>query len=495
MPRILLKDGWFLDWKKKGFSRTSILINNNKIEARLAQGNLPRVEKVITVKNRYIIPGFIDSHTHLIASGIELQRTDLGACRSLNQCLEQIRADLKRNDIVFGVNWDESNWSSYKSGELNRRLLDRVSRKKPIVIRRVCGHLAVVNSRALNQIPENWKVVEQKTGYLYESAALNLNEVFRPSSEIVKKAIFQAVDYALKKGITSVQEITSPGYFRILQQLKDKLKIRFSVYLPVRFIEEVIKSGFVSNPGDERLKFSGLKVFIDGSIGARTAALKGYYKKTRRCGKVLVNKKGLKEIVLKAENYGLQLMIHSIGDRATELVLDVFKKTISQRNPLRHRLEHIEILDERMIKKLADYNIIGSIQPNFVRRWQGPGGMYEKNIGPTYRKMNCVKRLVDARVRVVFGSDCMPIGPLYGIEGAVYHPSSDCRLRPIDGLRLYTKEPAYATFDEDKFGSIKQGNFADLVVLNKNPLEIKNIGAITVLMVMVNGRIVCQRRH
>ena len=490
----MLKNCWYLNWQKKRFSRASILLGDKKI---VAVSGTHKTElqagKSINLRGKYILPGFIDCHTHLIAMGIELQRTDLSRCTSLNQCLEHIHKDLKENNMVFAVNWDESNWPSYRPGLLNRRLLDKLSRKKPIIMRRVCGHLAVVNTPALKKIPKKTKTIDYKNGILYENAALYLNEVFKPDKEMCKKAINLGIDYALKNGITSVHEITNPESFQLLQQSKSHLKIRFSIYLPVRYINQITEAGFLSRLGDERLKFSGLKIFMDGSIGARTAALKNCYQKSRKRGKILVTQKRLSQLVSQAEKNGLQLMIHSIGDRATELVLKVFENTIPRKNPLRHRLEHIEILSPAMIEKIAKYHLIASMQPNFVHRWQGSKGMYQQHIGPAYEKMNCFRKLLDAGAYVVFGSDCMPMGPFYGIEGAIRHPSSYGRLRPIDAIRLYTKDAAYATFDEDILGAIEPGRLADLIVLDKNPLKVKDTKKIKVMMVIVDGRIVYQR--
>ena len=130
------------------------------------------------------------------------------------------------------------------------------------------------------------------------------------------------------------------------------------------------------------------------------------------------------------------------------------------------------------------------MQPNFVRRWQNPDGMYEKIIGPKYLNMNCFSSLIKANARVVFGSDCMPLGPLYGIPGAVWHPSECCRLNVAEAFRLYTEAGAYATFDEKKKGKLEPGYLADLLVLNKNPLEERNLGDLKIKSVMVGGRVV-----
>jgi predicted amidohydrolase YtcJ len=133
------------------------------------------------------------------------------------------------------------------------------------------------------------------------------------------------------------------------------------------------------------------------------------------------------------------------------------------------------------------------MQPNFVHRWQNNGGMYHRILGKRYLRMNCFKSLLNAHAEVVFGSDCMPLGPLYGVKGAVWHPSNCGRLHIADAFRLYTEAGAYATFDEKKKGRINPGYFADLVFLNKNPLKEGNLNSLKVDAVMVNGSFAYRR--
>jgi hypothetical protein len=162
-------------------------------------------------------------------------------------------------------------------------------------------------------------------------------------------------------------------------------------------------------------------------------------------------------------------------------------------NPFRHRLEHLEILTDASVADIGCLKIVASMQPNFVERWQNPGGMYHKIIGSRYTRMNCFKSLLNTRAKVLFGSDCMPLGPLYGIRGAVGHPSTCGKLHIADAFRLYTTAGAYGTFDEKKKGKIEPGYFADMVVLDKNPLIEKNLASIRIDSVMVAGGFVYKR--
>jgi hypothetical protein len=496
MRQLLLYNVNVIRFDKRLNKICAILISNGFIHRLFTKRHqLPKNIKRIDLKNNYIMPGFIDCHTHLIARGIDLQRIDLGGCKSLNDCIDKLRLELAANrDILFGSDWDESIWDSFSIDRLNRHILDKISRKTPIIMRRVCGHFAVVNTKALNQIPKGWKIVDRKKGHLYEDVALNLNDIFKPTDRMLGRAVALASKEALEKGITSVHEISNLRRFKLLQQLKQSLKVRFSIYILLRHFKRILDAGLRSGLGDDYLKFCGIKVFLDGAIGAQTAALTKFYRNSRKRGRILISAKNLVNIVKKAEENNIQLMIHSIGDRSTKEILKILEKNINKKNPLRHRIEHLEILDNSSIRKMAKMNIIASMQPNFVRRWQQPGDMYEQYLGQRYTHMNCFKRLKDFGIKVVFGSDCMPLGPLYGIPGGFSHPFSCGRIGRNASFKMYTSEGAYATFDENKKGTIEVGKLADLVVLDKNPLEAKNLDHINILMTLVDGNIMYKRK-
>lgn len=497
MPCIFLHNLFLVDLKNNSVRPSQLLICNNKISKIFScnskatkiiknfRHNFPDIQ-IYNLKGGYVIPGFTDGHIHLLGYGIEKQRVSLSSCGSLDECLQRLNS-AKEEDLIFGVNWDESNWRQGKKEDLNRQILDRISKNKPVIMRRICGHFAVCNTKALESISSNWRIVDRKNGYLYEDAALYLNQIFKPSLSMYKKGIDIAMEHALSLGITSVHEITDLYGFARYQQFRDKLKIRIAIYLQNGLIPAV-NCGLRSNFGDDFLKFSGVKLFMDGSIGARTAAINNPYQNTKNRGKLLISEERLVKIIKYAECYSIQLMIHSIGDRSTDTVLNAFNETGMKTNKLRHRIEHLEILNDKQIHKIAHCGLIASMQPNFLR-WQSAGNMYEKNLGLRYKEMNCFKKVKAAAIRLIFGSDGMPPGPLYGINLAINNPFKWIRLTPVEAIRLYAETAPYATFDENKKGKIAEGQFADIVVLNKNPLVKHNYDELKILMVIINGRI------
>jgi predicted amidohydrolase YtcJ len=448
-------------------------------------GDLKRID----LKGTFAIPGFIDSHTHLLAHGIELQRVELGICHSPDDCLEKLRANLDESaENLFGVNWDESSWMVGEKQDIDKKSLDGISKKTPVIMRRVCGHFAICNSRALEIIPSHWRIVDRRRGYLYEDAALYLNDIFKPSREMFEKGLELATDDALSRGVTSIHEIVRPEGFRILQLLRSKLRIRVAVYLQEQ-LDEVVRVGLSSGLGDGMLKFAGVKYYLDGSIGARTAAMTKPYQGTKSRGKLLMNKAQLAGIIKKAQANNIQVLLHAIGDRTARLIADAWVSCGFRDNRLRHRIEHLEYVDQPTVKKLAQTGMVLSMQPNFVARWQTPGGMYEQRMGNRYRYMNAFATLAKAGLKLMFGSDSMPLDPLFGLTGAVDHPFKCGRLAPARALFCYTTGSSYGTFDELKKGKITVGYFADLVMLDKNPLLKQNFGHIKVQKVFLGGKL------
>ncbi len=487
-----------VDAKKNIIHSCNLLISDNKIlkvipeksftarTKKYFQHNFPDF-KVLDLKGGYVIPGFTDAHTHFLAYGIGKQRIDLSDCQSLDECLQKLNAN-KTGDIIFGVDWDESIWKNGDKQQLDKQSLDRISKTKPVIMRRICGHFAVCNTKALEYIKKNWRIVDRKKGLLYEDAALYLNRIFKPDMKTYEAGFERAMSEALSLGITSIHEITDLNGFEVYQLLRKKLKLRIALYLQTS-IDNVVNAGLHSNLGDDFLKFAGVKIFMDGAVGALTAALKKPYLNSINYGKLLLSCNELGRIIKKAESHSVQLMIHSIGDRATETVLRAFHVSGIRKNTLRHRIEHLEILNDEQIRKIAKLGIIASMQPNFLR-WQVPGNMYERNLGTRYREMNCFNKLKKAGIRLIFGSDCMPPGPLYGITLAIKSPFFSTLLTPAEALRFYTETAGYVSFDEDKKGSIEAGRFADFVILTNNPLNQKNYDNLHISAVFVNGEVV-----
>jgi predicted amidohydrolase YtcJ len=263
-------------------------------------------------------------------------------------------------------------------------------------------------------------------------------------------------------------------------------------------MNEVVTLGVTTGFGNDMLKLGFIKLFIDGSLGARTAALNDpYTDKSDTNGLLITSQRVLRKLFLTAQKAKLQLAIHAIGDRAIETVLNAFSKLYENgyRNNLRHRIEHCSVLNKGLIARTQKLGFIVSVQPHFVASdvWI-LDRLGEKRARWTYP----FKTLLTRGLTVASGSDhpVEPLEPLFGIWAAVTRSTfPEENLSVKEALTTYTENAAYASFDETKKGTIEPGKFADFTILSKNPLEVppEQITDIEVELVIVDGRIVYDR--
>jgi len=474
----------------------AILIESGKITAVGSTEEVlscaPEKTRFIDLAGRVAIPGFVDSHTHLVSYGLDLRRLDLSTALSLDEALEMVREALKERNPskpLIAVNWDQSLWKDPRIPTVAE--LDRVSRRDAIILRRICGHIAVANSAALQLLPRTLRKIDWRRGLLFGDAPLDLNEIFPPDTEEIVSGLEKAMDVALSIGVTSIHDIASLRYYRVYRRLRGegRLKLRVYVCFKQREMDQILKLGILRENGDDWLQVGGIKIFADGSLGARTAALSRPYLKSSDMGILKYSFAELVQIMREVDKYGFQLLIHAIGDQAVGQVLAAYENVLSRGNPLRHRIEHCEIASRAQIKKIRELGLITCMQPNFVA-WQFPGGMYEQMLGARMRGMaNRIGDMIRASVVVAFGSDCMPFSPVYGLWGAVEHPNSEQRISVESALKAYTRDAAYASFGEKVKGSLIPGKMADLIVLSESVQESEDVRKTEILLTIVNGKI------
>jgi len=444
----------------RGF-KNFLLVENGKVVS-LQQERVKDYDKFVDLKERYIYPSFFDSHTHLVWYGLNLLRCDLNGVVSVGEIIERIDEYLKVNsdtNFVIAEGYDETKFE--KEEKLNRKILDRHFKNIPIVVRRVCGHIAVFNSESLKFLKRSNYIEDLKgDGILKEGVVLKLNKIFKPSKDELIKAFRVAQEKFLSLGITSISDMATFDSLEIYKGIDTILDIFF--YYPWENEKEL--TGWSDR---KKIKLKGLKVFTDGSIGAYTAALYNNYKNGLK-GKIFIKKSDFKKIVLKAKEKGYQLAIHSIGDRATDFVLENLDE------PKGHRIEHFEIASKDQIQKVQEKGIYLSMQPNFIGNWALKGQMYEKRLNKKYFEFNNVfGYILKKRIPLGFGSDCMPPSPLYGLNSLNIAEFEDQRIPLLDGFRCYTEGSAEIVGEEKRLGKLSKGFNADFIVTDK---KIDDIG-------------------
>lgn len=468
--------------------------------------------KVMNLKGKTVVPGLIDTHVHMRGFGLYLTRINLrgvDSIRELQQLLQfQIQKAPKRKWIL-GRGWDQERFAEKRYP--NRWDLDEVAPNNPVILTRVCGHICVVNSKALDlsgitkgTAPSGGEIDKdpetgEPTGILLENASDLVWSVVPESGEEELTGICAlACQKAVEAGLTSVHWLVhSPVEIRILQKLRSEGQLPLRVYLviPVEFLDHLTDAGLVTGFGDHMIKIGGVKILADGSLGGRTAALKlPYDDEPSTRGMMLYSQRSLNKMVLMAHRAGFQLVIHAIGDRAVDMVLKAYEKTLraSQREDHRHRIEHASVLDEKLVQRVKKLDIIASVQPHFVVSdfW------VEKRLGKARARWTYPFRtLIREGVIVAGGSDCPvePISPLLGIYAAVSRKTfPQQRITVKEALRIYTINAAYASFEEEIKGSVEAGKLADLVVLSDDlrKIEPSKIKDVEVEMTIVGGKTV-----
>lgn len=439
-----------------------VLIRGNRIE-KVGYGSLPDATQRIDMKEAELHPGFCDSHTHLSNVALMHGTLDLtGLTR--DEILGLISSECGKREVIVGRGWDESFWD--RKEYLTRDELDAVCDNVPVFLIREDGHIAAVNSAIIRKFG-----IGDDQGLVREKDISKLSDLLG----VFKTLDFEyAQNYALSKGITCVHDFASPDTFKkyFLMRSKGELKVRIyaNFYMDsYRFIREL---GLYSGFGDPFLRIGALKLFADGSIGAKTAATRYLDGKTV---KPMINRSKLFSIVREANSHGVRVFTHAIGDLAIEEVIGAY--SLAGRLHM-NRIEHYELpYEEHMLEGLEV-----SMQPNFLK-WAKEGGLYQMRLGSEVLfTNNPYRRILDSKMILLFGSDCMPMDPMFGIKMAVGSEYPMQRISYSEAVGAYTRG---ATYMHPLLGKIKEGYIADLVALDERGI----------LLTMVDGKIGYMRKN
>jgi predicted amidohydrolase YtcJ len=457
--------------------------------------------EVIDLEGRVLLPGFVDAHTHQTTLGQYLVHADLRGAAGPDDCIERLRevaADQTDDgDWVLGFGFDESGWS--ESRYLAREDLDQVSTDRPVAAFREDMHVAGVNTVALERhgdaMPDGdvRTSAGEPTGVLVEEAVDVIYRAIEPDRQATEALLRAAQAEANRLGVTMVHDMvrrsSAPAVYRALDRAGElTLRVRLNYWSD--HLDALLETGLGTNDGTPMVRVGAVKTYTDGSLGGRTAKLHEPYADGDGTGQWVVPPEELEALVDRADDAGLQLAAHAIGDAAVDAVLEAYADTTDPA-AARHRIEHAELTSTDAIQRFADLGVVASVQPNFLK-WAQPGGLYERRLG-TERgaATNRYRDLLDAGVPLAFGSDGMPLDPLFGVQHAVNHPAEDQRLSVTEALRAYTRGGAYAGFDEVRLGTIEVGNRADLVALDGSPWDQPDaIDDLSVALTVVDGEVV-----
>jgi|GEM_PF-677374 predicted amidohydrolase YtcJ len=421
-------------------------------------------KRLIDLEGKTIVPGFIDSHTHMLTLGLSKVRVDLDGL-SRDDALSKIVDYSKTTEekVVVGYGWDESIWK--EKSYLNKDDLDIID--KPVVLFRKDMHMASVNSKALSIVGcEN-----SKDGIFKEEQLVLLAKLVEPSEDEMVRALNSSQALALKKGVVAVRDMQNIEAFMTLRKMNTSIK----------FYKVIFDRDY-----DTRVRFLdnewGIKSFLDGSVGAGTVANLGFPNDNLK-----MDTNQFSSLARRFLSQGLPVAVHALGERATSVAISVFKE---YNGKTRNSIEHCELVDEDLLVDIGD-NIVISAQPNFLQ-WSHPRGLYEEKLGAHWLANNNLFRVfINMGKRLAFGSDCMPFGPNFGISEAIASEHPKQKISREEAIRAYTEGGAYLLGKEEVMGKIEIGYYADLAVfmedyLTSGPEELKTAES---LMTIVNGEI------
>jgi hypothetical protein len=479
----------------------------------------------LDLDGRALIPGLTDSHLHLLGYGIALDQLALADCPSVTRLVEMVAqraGSLGAEEWILGRGWDQDQFAEHRYP--TRGDLDPVSGGRPALLTRACGHCIVVNSRALELAgigagtpdPPGGKidrdpVTGEPTGILWEHAAGPVRgAIGAPPYAGLKRSLERAMRAALAKGLVEVHpdDVRTAGdaatAFRLYGELLPvtggpRVRLDVSSFA----MDELFAAGLRTGSGDGMFSVGAIKLFVDGSLGARTAALtRPYADDPGQSGILVQPRDAFMADVQKAHRHGMQVAIHAIGDLAVDWALDAIQAAQEAGTPraLRHRVVHVQITRPEHPARFVALGAVAEIQPKFVttdKRW------VEARVGPELARTSYAwKTLLDAGVHCAGGSDAPvePIDPLLGVAAAVTRQGADGsppggwlpsqRLTVEEALRLFAAGGAYAAHSEGWRGSLSPGKAADFVILDRapdrvDPSEIKDL---RVLGTFIEGR-------
>lgn len=488
--------------------------------------------RCIDLQGKTVLPGFADTHMHLVDYYRTTQRVDLSQARSFEEVAQALRkraAELTPDQWIFGANFNQDQWPG---GTLPTRLdLDGTGIENPVCIQRSCWHISVLNTKALDAIgllhePATTSLYMDffedgtPTGAIKENSQNIIHKSFPlPSLEELKRWLKCAMEAVAAKGITQVhsedfqafsrdtRELVMQAYIELAEAGEMPVRVYEQCLMPTKEqLERFLAQGHFTGERHGHFTLGPFKVVNDGSLGAHTAALRQPYANDPSTkGLPLYDQQTLNELFEIAHKNGLQIAVHCIGDASCESVLDAYENAMLKypRPDHRHGVLHCQIMDHALQDRFKQLNVIAYVQPVFLRYDMH---IVDECVGPELARQSYnYRRFCDLGVHQCGGSDC-PVEQFDVLPNICHAVTrSDNNGAPAwypengvtvdEAVRMFTTEAAYASFCENVRGTIEVGKYADLTILDQDiyTVEPSAIKDIQVCMTVVDGKIVYSR--
>ena len=491
----------------------------------IAVGNEDLLEKYSAVakldlKGIPVYPGLIDAHCHFYQLGLAQEHIDLRGAKSVEEVIARLKAFASTSEakVLMGRGWDQNLWELKEFP--SKEILDKAFPDKLVVLERIDGHAAYVNSNVLTaaKITKDTKVEggeviianNEPTGILIDKASdLAYAILPEPSREEQIIALQKAEKIAFANGLTTVDDAgLNRAQLELIDSLQRVNKLKIRVYGMISNTPEnlayYLDKGITQT---DRLTIRSVKVYADGALGSRGAALKKpYTDEKKNKGLFITSPEKIEELAYILAKKGFQMNTHAIGDAANEVVLNAYKKALSISPDPRWRIEHAQVVDKVDLQKFGS-KILPSVQPTHATsdmEWADER-LGENRVANAYT----YKELLDWSGRIALGTDfpVERVNPIHTYYAAVVrkdlngNPAGgyqmDNALSRSEALKGMTKWAAYANFEEDEKGSIEVGKVADFVLLTNDIMVLNDseILATEVLATFLGGEMVYQRKQ
>ncbi|MFO7969447.1 MAG: amidohydrolase [Candidatus Izemoplasmatales bacterium] len=458
------------------------------------------------------LPGFIDSHLHMLGLGYYASLIDLSQAKSIKEVQDILRNNMP-NNILIGRGWNQDQFQENRI--ITKHDLHKVSTEIPIVITRACGHVLVANDKMMEiaGIDISTRQVSggdfSYTNGIFSEKALGLitDHLPKPTKNHLKKYFIKANQILLKNGITSIASddfcVFDIPYNDIIEVLRElykedliQVKITEQVNLPKSQFIDFLNNGYANKKINEKLKMGPLKILADGSLGGRTAYLsEAYADDKNNYGINTFSDKELFDLVHLADKNNIDVAIHTIGDQATQQAIDAIKKSleITKRENHNHALVHAQLTRKDQILEMQKYNIGAIVQPIFINT---DIKIVEKRLGE--RKNNAyLFKTMDEFLDLGFSTDAPvePVNPFYNLYSALTYKSIKYpNLPSLNKGQCFSVKQALKAYTDNnlKYIYLDKLDESDYIIIEEDifSLEVERIKDIKVKQTIINGKIV-----